>query len=178
MSKPSRRPSRPALCAPITLHEFEALDRTHADVVLQLKQLEQLVDHLERDGVDERARTLAAAVCRFFEGTARAHHEEEERVVFPPLLGSQDSELVQQVRRLQQDHGWLEEDWRELHATLSTIAEGHAWHDPSGLRQMCEVFSTLYIEHIALEETLIYPASKQRLITAEHAGNRRSAMSA
>jgi hypothetical protein len=87
MSKPSR-PSRPVLCAPITLHEFEALDRAHADVVLHLKQLEQLVDHLEREGVDERARTLAAAVCRFFEGTARAHHEDEERVVFPPLLGS------------------------------------------------------------------------------------------
>jgi hypothetical protein len=43
---------------------------------------------------------------------------------------------------------------------------------------MSEVFSTLYIEHIALEESLIYPASKQRLMTAEDAGNRRISMSA
>jgi hemerythrin-like domain-containing protein len=178
MSTPTRRPSRPSLFAPITLHEFEALDRTHADVVLTLKQLERLVEHIDRAGIDAQARAWAGAVCEFFDGTARTHHEEEERVVFPPLLSSQDQELVQHVQRLQQDHGWLEEDWRELRPTLSTIAEGYAWHDPVSLRQMCEVFCSLYMEHIALEESLIYPASKQRLMTAEDAGNRRSATAA
>jgi hemerythrin-like domain-containing protein len=175
MTNPTRRrPARPGLASMFTLHEFEALDRTHAEVVQTLKQLEVLVHSIESDGVDDKARASAAAICRFFDGTARAHHEEEERVVFPPLLSGADAELIAQVERLQQDHGWLEEDWRELRAQLNTIAGGYTGHDPVAIRQMCEVFSALYIEHIALEESLIYPASKQRLLVAEAARHKRS----
>jgi hemerythrin-like domain-containing protein len=78
------------------------------------------------------------------------------------------------VQRLQQDHGWLEEDWRELRPMLATIAEGYAWHEPEALRQMAAVFGALYLEHVALEESLIYPAAKERLAAAESAGQRRS----
>lgn len=170
-----RRPERPAVIAPVTLHQFEALDRTHGDVVQSLRKLETLIDSLERTGVDAATSAAAAALCAFFDGTARQHHEDEERIVFPPLLTSSDAELVQNVERLQQDHGWLEEDWRELRPLLEGISEGQTWHDPNTLRQMCEVFSALYMEHIALEESLIYPASKQRLIAAEAAEHERSA---
>jgi hemerythrin-like domain-containing protein len=170
-----RRPTRPAVLAPVTLHEFEALDRTHADVVQSLKQLEALVKRIDDGGVDETARRLAATLCAFFDGTARAHHEEEERVVFPPLLGGGDAALIQHVQRLQQDHGWLEEDWHELRPQLSTIAEGFSWNDREALRQMAEVFATLYIEHIALEESMIYPAARALLESAEQAEQRRTA---
>lgn len=173
-----RRPERPAIVAPVTLHQFEALDRTHADVVQSLRKLEQLVDRLEREGVDAVASAAAGQLCAFFDGTARQHHEDEERIVFPPLLLSRDAELVQNVQRLQQDHGWLEEDWRELRPLLEGISEGQAWHDAGSLRAMCEVFGALYMEHIALEESLIYPASKQRLMAAESAERARSAAQA
>ncbi len=73
-----------------------------------------------------------------------------------------DAELAHHVRRLQQDHGWLEEDWRVLRPQLEAIAEGQSWYEPEMLRQGCEVFAALYLEHIALEESLIYPASKQK----------------
>jgi hemerythrin-like domain-containing protein len=168
------RPARPAVVAPITLHEFEALDRMHADVVQVLKQLERMIDRLEAAGSDDAVRASAKAICEFFDGHARAHHEEEERVVFPPLLAGNDAELIQHVRRLQQDHGWLEEDWREMRSQLSTIAEGYTGHDPATLREMSSVFCALYIEHIALEESLVYPASKQRLMVAEAAEHRRT----
>lgn len=169
-----RRPARAAVVAPVTLHEFEALDETHAQVLQALKQLEGLVDRLEREGPDGVVRTAATALCRFFDGTARQHHEEEERVVFPPLLVGTDAAMVQHVQRLQQDHGWLEEDWHELRPMLSTISEGYAWHEPESLRQMATVFSALYLEHIALEESLVYPAAKQRLSLAEDAEQRRT----
>jgi len=158
-----RRPARPAVLAPITLHEFDALDRTHADIVQTLKQLESLIERIDSGGIDDQARASAGAICAFFDGAARAHHDDEERVVFPPLLAGGDGELVQHVQRLQQDHGWIEEDWLELRPLLNTIAEGHGGHDPVALRQMCEVFCTLYVEHIALEESLIYPEAKRRL---------------
>jgi hemerythrin-like domain-containing protein len=180
MSKPltrraSNRPARPAIIAPCTIHEFEALDRTHSDVVVALRRLEKLVDRLEQLGeVDEVARSTASDLCEFFNSTARLHHEDEERVVFPPLLAGSDAELVQHVQRLQQDHGWLEQDWLEMEPTLRTIAEGFAWHEPALLREMAGVFCALYIEHIALEESIVYPASKLQLAAAEDALQRRS----
>lgn len=166
-----RRPKRPTIVTPPSLHDFDALDRTHAEVVQTLKQLERLVQRLETQGADEVVRTEARSICAFFDGHARAHHEEEERVVFPPLLNGDDAQLIQHVQRLQQDHGWLEEDWREMRSQLSTIAEGYTGHDAAMLREMSAVFCSLYLEHIALEEALVYPASKQRLAVAD-AGQR------
>ena len=80
------------------------------------------------------------------------------------MLAGSDAELAHHVRCLQQDHGWLEEDWRVLRPQLEAIAEGQSWYEPEMLRQGCEVFAALYLEHIALEESLIYPASKQKFI--------------
>jgi hemerythrin-like domain-containing protein len=161
---------------PITLHDFEALDRTHGEVVQCLRELERLIDRLDAGDVDTEARACAAALCLFFDGTSRAHHEDEERVVFPPLLAGGDAMLVQHVRRLQQDHGWLEENWRELRPPLHAVAEGLQGPDIDALREMAAVFSALYVEHIALEESLIYPASKQCLQAIEIAERRRQAI--
>lgn len=161
---------------PLTLHEFEALDRTHGEVVQCLRQLERLIDRLDAGNNDSEARACAAGLCLFFDGTSRTHHEDEERVVFPPLLAGGDAMLVQHVRRLQQDHGWLEENWRELRPPLRAVAEGLQGTDVDTLREMAAVFSALYIEHIALEESLIYPASKQCLQAIEIAERRRLAI--
>ena len=94
--------------------------------------------------------------------------------MFPPLLAGRDAELIQHVQRLQQDHGWLQQDWLEMEPTLRTIAEGCAWHDPALLREMAAVFCALYIEHIALEESVIYPAAKQSMSLTEAAEQRRT----
>lgn len=163
---------RPA--TPLTLHAFEALDRTHAEVVDSLRSLERLLDRLEAaEGIDADARAQASTLCAFFDGTSRVHHEDEERVVFPPLLIGGDVMLIAQVQRLQQDHGWLEENWGELKPMLGAIADGIGGQDLPTLRRMAAVFGALYIEHIALEESLIYPASRQCLQAIEIAERRR-----
>jgi iron-sulfur cluster repair protein YtfE (RIC family) len=97
----------------------------------------------------------------FFAGPASEHHAQEEQQVFPGLLAGTDLELVQHVRRLQQDHGWMEEDWRELAPQIEAIAKGYSWYDLAVLRQALPVFKALYQDHIALEETVVYPAAKQ-----------------
>jgi len=107
MSSSKARATRPA--AP-TLPSFESLDLTHRQVMQMLTQLTQLVDQVQATGIDDNARMLAAEIRSFFDETARAHHAAEEQLVFPSLLASGDPELVQHVQRLQQDHGWLEED--------------------------------------------------------------------
>lgn len=153
------RPLRPPVPA---LPTYEALDRTHHEVMLTLGRLGALLDHLEAHGVDASARQQAREICSFFSTHARQHHADEEALVFPGLLASDDVELVQHVRRLQQDHGWLEEDWIELAPQLQAVAEGYSWYDLDQLRHAVPVFAELYREHIALEESLIYPEARRR----------------
>ena len=68
---------------------------------------------------------------------------------------------MQHVRRLQQDHGWLEEDWLELGPQLDALAHGIGGVDIASLTAAAEVFCALYREHIALEETVVYPEARR-----------------
>jgi hemerythrin-like domain-containing protein len=138
------------------------LDRTHAEMLQVLTEFGSLLDHLDEHGPDEQAREIAHRIHRFFSEHARDHHAHEERVVFPPLLAGQDAEMAAHVRRLQQDHGWLEEDWIELAPQIEAIAGGYNWYDLAMLRLALPVFRKLYEDHIALEESLVYPAAKRR----------------
>jgi hemerythrin-like domain-containing protein len=154
--------TRPARAPTPVADAFEALDVTHREVVRTLAQLKQWVADLDAQGVTPATRAAADEICRFFDGSARAHHAAEEQHVFPSLLSSGDADLVQHVRRLQQDHGWLEEDWLELQPQLRAVVEGYNWYDLDFLRAALPVFAELYMDHIALEEGVVYPESKRR----------------
>lgn len=166
MSQPAtrstRRAERPARPAAPPLPTFEALDRTHAQVLEVLDQFDQLLQHVDDNGPDAVAQASARTIYDFFAGHARQHHADEEQHVFPGLLNSPDTELVQHVRRLQQDHGWLEEDWLELAPQIEAIAAGYSWYDLAMLRHALPVFTAMYHDHIGLEESLIYPEAKRR----------------
>lgn len=163
MTAKAVRSVRPVRTAPPPLPPLEALDRTHVRMMEVLVDLQHLIEHLDNEGVDAAARTGAAAICKFFVESARRHHADEEALIFPTLLRSGDATLVQHVMRLQQDHGWLEEDWLELAPQLEAIAQGYSWYDLDTLRHGVGVFTALYHEHIALEESLIYPEAKRRM---------------
>jgi hemerythrin-like domain-containing protein len=139
---------------------FRALDECHRQIAEHLDRLAALLDQLERDGVDDRARAEARRIEAFFSATSQAHHRDEELKVFPGLLASGDDALVTTVRLLQQDHGWIEEDWIELAPQLRAIAAGYSWYDPAELRHGIEVFVELCREHIVLEESVIYPQAR------------------
>jgi hemerythrin-like domain-containing protein len=164
MGTHSNRTTNPSLAA--RLAPFEALDTCHREVVGHLQALQQLVQHLDRTGVDATARQLATEIVRFFSQTAQQHHADEERLVFPALLAGTDAHLIEQVKHLQMDHGWLEEDWKQMELQLGAVAEGYSWFDLDELRSASEVFTALYHDHIALEESLIYPEAK-RVLQAE-----------
>lgn len=153
------RPVRPAAPA---VPPFDALDRTHRQVLEVLGQFDRLIAHVDENGADEIARASAAEIHTFFATHAREHHAEEERSIFPALLNGGDAELVQAVRRLQQDHGWLEEDWLELAPQIEAISKGYNWYDLAMLRLALPIFTALYNEHIGLEESLVYPEARRR----------------
>jgi hemerythrin-like domain-containing protein len=153
--------------AAATLDGFDVLDACHRQTVFTLGKLAALISRLATLGPDAEARTLAAEIVRHFSTTARQHHLDEERHVFPRLSTSADPEIVQAVRRLQQDHGWLEEDWMELSPHLEAVARGHAGYDLDVLREAATVFTALSHEHIALEESIIYPQARAHVPPGE-----------
>jgi len=152
----------PADTAP-TLDGFEVLDDCHRQILAMLGKLATLTQRLERDGPDAEVRALAREVGQFFSGAAREHHVDEERHVFPKLLGSGDADTRQAVLRLQQDHGWIEEDWLEIAPQLDAVAMGMSSYDVDQLKAGIEIFDALSRDHIALEESMIYPQARAGL---------------
>jgi hemerythrin-like domain-containing protein len=146
-----------------TVGPMDWLDDCHQRIGIALGELSALVQRVQSHGVDDTAREMARSVHRFFASTARDHHLDEERHVFPRLLQSSDAELVQATLRLRQDHGWLEQDWLELSPMLQTIADGNRGVDVDYLRESVAVFTELYHDHLTLEESMIYPAARQRM---------------
>lgn len=172
------RAPRPARGAVPPLPSMEQLDRTHQRMLQALVELGQLVEHLAEHGVDAAARHSARMLCRFFGSQARQHHADEETLVFPPLVRQGDARLIEHVLRLQQDHGWLEEDWLELAPQLQAVAEGYSWYELDLLRHGVQVFASLYHEHISLEESLIYPEARRQLALEAGCRERRVAAAA
>ncbi len=147
-----------ALAIPTT--QFKALDACHLQIQEHLAELERMAKHMESDGLNAADRTLAGEIESFFSSTSRDHHQQEEKHVFPPLLAGGSDEMKAAVQSLQQDHGFIEENWIELGPQLRAIAEGSDWFYSAEFQHNVEVFLELMNGHIALEESMIYPESK------------------
>ncbi len=154
--RPQRAPAPPLL---------DVLDDMHQRILRSLTELQQLVDRVQREGSDAAARDEARALRAFFNDHARQHHASEEAEVFPALLESGDAELVGHVRRLQQDHGWLDVDWYEIDPMLDAFAEGIG-ADLEALRVAVKVYADLYRDHISIEEGVVYPRARALDIAA------------
>ncbi len=166
-------PARPTASSHVTsiptgaIAPFEVLDECHRQIMAGLDRMDELLVHLDRQGIDGRARELARDIFMFFNQTARLHHQDEEQHIFPALLVSSDDELVRQVLRLQQDHCWIEEDWRELAPQFEAIAAGYNWYNPEQLALAIPTFKALYHDHIALEESMVYPEARARMAAGD-----------
>jgi len=146
--------------------QFKALDKTHQQILEHLDALTGLLLRLDDYSDTAHCRQKAKTIEAYFSETARDHHAEEERIVFPDLLLSEDAELVRAVHMLKQDHGWIEQNWLELAPQLRAIADGEDGTDMAELKHNVEVFLALCRDHILLEETLIYPQAKARMAAA------------
>lgn len=161
--------SLPGLHSPAAGFEapFDLLEACHERVHRSLALLGRLVDHVGEKGHDVMTRSAAADVLRYFDIAAPLHHEDEELHVFPPLLARDDPALRVAVERLRADHRAMSEAWRDLRAVLLH------WRDapePTPLdavaRELATRFVDLYGPHIALEESLAYPAVRDALDAA------------
>ena len=139
---------------------LDRLDATHDLMRYWLGELQSLVNHMEDRGWDTRARDHARSVIDFFSHTARQHHIDVDRHVCPLITGRGDESIDMSVDRLRQDQGWLEENWREVLAQLQPVAEGFGGYDIDMLRHASDVYAALLLEHLALEQGLVFPAAR------------------
>jgi hemerythrin-like domain-containing protein len=153
--------------APNSPDGFDVLDVCHRQTLFTLGKLAALVARLKREGPDPESRANAAEIVQFFSTTARQHHEDEELHVFPGLLSRADPDIVQAVLRLQQDHRWLHIDWQELAPQIEAIAGGRGGCDIDALAEAAQVFIALSHDHMALEESCIYPQARARMRTSD-----------
>lgn len=156
MSASTVRPARPRRPAAPPLPATETMDESHRQIAHVLEQMELLAQLLQQPAQQAQAARLAERACSFFNGPARAHHEAEETQVFPALLSGHDAAVRAQVQRLQQDHNWIEEDWLELEPHLQAVARGYVPGHAAFLRPALAEFTTLYREHLAVEEALLH----------------------
>jgi hemerythrin-like domain-containing protein len=140
--------------------ELAELAAYHREVHDHLDRLAALASRVEIEDLGEEIRAQACAIEAFFSGSMRQHHLIEEKSVFPLLLDSGDAKLVTAVRTLQQDHGWIEQNWIEIAPQLRAIAQGNHWIDPAEFMHGAEVFLELCYGHAALEEVLIHPPER------------------
>jgi hemerythrin-like domain-containing protein len=162
--------------SPIVLHSapqagfdqpFEMLEACHERVQRMLRLLQRLRAHLASMGCDDQARQAARDVMRYFDLAAPAHHEDEERHVFPPLLAARL--CVDIVLRLQREHLEMTAVWPLVREVLQRVDTddwpGFAPADEG----LLERFARLYDWHIAAENELVYPAAARHLDAAAQA---------
>jgi hemerythrin-like domain-containing protein len=146
---------------------FEMLMSCHERVQRMLRLLQRLRAHLATMGCDEQAQQAARDVMHYFDVAAPAHHEDEERHVFPPLLAA--GSCVEIVQRLQREHGEMAALWPQARAVLQRVADG-AWQGFVPDEDLTlEHYMRLYDWHVAAENELVYPAAAARLDAAAQA---------
>ena len=140
-------------------------DRVRRMLNLQVK----LQQHLLAKGCDEPARQAARDVMRYFDIAAPLHHQDEELHVFPPLLAGPEVALRALVQRLMQDHRQMEHAWAEARCTLMAIAESAepGWMPLTPAQaDALDQFAALYQQHLADEDSVVYPAARDNLSPA------------
>lgn len=144
---------------------LEMLAACHLRVQDQCSTLLRLVPHIAEHGSDRPAQEAATAVIRYFDTSARHHHDDEERDLFPALIesmaGSDAVCLRELTATLATEHRELEARWQTLRAVLAQVAAGQTVPlAQDGVR----AFAQLYERHIAREESELLPMA-QRLLS-------------
>ena len=78
--------------------------------------------HVAVQGCDTQAAQAAVDVMRYFDLAGPAHHEDEERHLFPLLAASGDAALAGLAARLRQEHLAMATQWQAVRADLQAVA--------------------------------------------------------
>ncbi|HEY5798890.1 MAG TPA: pyridoxamine 5'-phosphate oxidase [Burkholderiaceae bacterium] len=156
--------------APSFDQPIAVLKHCHDKIRRQLSTLQKLSVHLAEHGADHDAREAAANVLGYFDKAAPLHHADEENNLLPMLdgcaQGDDKAQLAALAPRILEQHREMETLWARLRLALQAIAEGGASTLPEADAAR---FSSLYLDHMTQEESVIAPMAKRLFTPAQMA---------
>lgn len=148
---------------------FAILEACHARIDRFLRTLARLPAHVARHGVDDEAREAIGRIRRYFDEAGPNHHADEEVDLFPvaraAALAGGDAASLAAIDALERDHRAMEAAWAALRAHLDALAGQGGQVDAARVRG----FESLYRDHIAREEGVVFAGAKTRLDPATRA---------
>jgi len=152
---------------PVPRGLFEFLDEEHTELAQQVSIMRLLAQAMETDGVHSDTWRRFNLVLHWFNDTARQHHIEEEKAVFPAFLSCMDANVVATTQRMLEDHRVLE---RQVAQMLSMLAKLEGEPDGVNIHALCETvrsFEQNLLRHMVVEDVLIYPTARNHLSIQE-----------
>ncbi len=149
------------------------LSDCHRRVEMFLGMLDTVARVIDRPAVEETSRALESAL-RYFEQAAPKHTADEEESLFPRLRQIRDPEVeaaLAKLDRLEDDHRWA----APLHDSverlgLRYLSEGSLSKAAvRKFRDSVESLASMYKQHIAVEDELIFPLASRMLSDSEKA---------
>ena len=155
----SDSPNRQAAEADSPLQDFS---RCHAGFVTLLEASLDLPVMLAGAA---RARSCAADVPKMFRDRLLAHHDDEERDLFPAVLkvatpGEQADRARAMVDQLVREHREIAQVWKQLEPAVQAVANGYLPRLDAALLQD---LVTRFNAHVRLEEEEFLPFAHQVL---------------
>lgn len=126
--------------------------------------VQKLALHLRDRGVDNDARSAAAAILRYFDVAAPLHHQDEDDDLFPLLSARGDDALRKRIATITAEHTELGALWQQVRVCLAAIAEGEGADLPL---ELAETFAQRYPSHAGVEDEQIYPMAEKLLSAIE-----------
>lgn len=143
---------------------IDSLKTCHVRIRSECGKLRDLAERVKDGQCDEEARTVAAALMRYFDTAARFHHEDEEEDLLPRMMAAatigRGSRLTRMVADIATEHREMDRLWTELRAGLQELSAGEKL--PLNLLSV-DRFVKLYASHITVEETNVYPLAEMLL---------------
>lgn len=131
----------------------------HERMLARCDTLEKLVPHIQDKGLDAEARSAIADITRYFNTSARHHHEDEEQDLFP-LLNRQSLKMADLIHGLRQQHQALDAAWKTL---LGDLKKSFNLPDDPDFPGHVDEFCRLYREHIQTENRELLPIARHSL---------------
>lgn len=136
---------------------FTLLEDSHLDIKSNLKKLEKFVKAVERRHLSSNERSELNHICLFFDMVARNHHADEEKIIIPKLLSSNDAEVATVASKLREEHDMLEKNWINIFPHLEALSDDSGCYDYALLSHGMHAFCKLYREHMLREESVADP---------------------
>jgi hemerythrin-like domain-containing protein len=161
----SETPTRPAAEADAPLQDFS---KCHVEFVTVLETslgLPAMID------TAARSRSCAADMLKMFHHQLLAHHDDEERDLFPAVLrvaqpGAEADRAKAMVTQLVREHRDIALLWKQLEPFVQAIANGYLPRlDTALLGELVRQFN----EHVRIEEEEFLPFAQQ--VLARQAGD-------